>query len=64
MATHTGQALYTCTFCPKTFKSHANMHNHKKKSHPNEWVRKYSQPSRIAVENSNDVINDNKTSEI
>ncbi|KAH8289171.1 hypothetical protein KR054_001303 [Drosophila jambulina] len=45
MATHTGIDLYQCQFCTRTFKSHANMHNHKKKMHPNEWVRKYSQPS-------------------
>lgn len=45
MATHTGIDLYQCQFCTRTFKSHANMHNHKKKMHPNEWVRKYTQPS-------------------
>lgn len=45
MATHTGIDLYQCQFCTRTFKSHANMHNHKKKMHPNDWVRKYSQPS-------------------
>ncbi|XP_064548509.1 transcription factor grauzone [Drosophila montana] len=45
MATHTGIDLYSCPFCTRTFKSHANMHNHKKKMHPNEWVRKYTQPS-------------------
>lgn len=44
MATHTGIDLYSCPFCTRTFKSHANMHNHKKKMHPNEWVRKYTQP--------------------
>ncbi|ALC48853.1 CG11696 [Drosophila busckii] len=48
MATHTGIDLYSCAFCPRTFKSHANMHNHKKKMHPNEWVRKYTQPSAAA----------------
>ncbi|XP_022217149.2 transcription factor grauzone [Drosophila obscura] len=45
MATHTGIDLYSCQFCTRTFKSHANMHNHKKKMHPNDWVRKYSQPT-------------------
>ncbi|XP_060662948.1 transcription factor grauzone-like [Drosophila nasuta] len=49
MATHTGIDLYSCQFCTRTFKSHANMHNHKKKMHPNEWVRKYSQPSGQAA---------------
>ncbi|XP_020803793.1 transcription factor grauzone [Drosophila serrata] len=52
MATHTGIDLYQCQFCTRTFKSHANMHNHKKKMHPNEWVRKYSQPSS-SIANSN-----------
>lgn len=47
MATHTGIDLYSCQFCARTFKSHANMHNHKKKMHPNEWVRKYTQPSAV-----------------
>lgn len=47
MATHTGIDLYSCQFCTRTFKSHANMHNHKKKMHPNEWVRKYTQPSGV-----------------
>ncbi|EDW00375.1 transcription factor grauzone [Drosophila grimshawi] len=49
MATHTGIDLYSCAFCTRTFKSHANMHNHKKKMHPNEWVRKYTQPSAAPV---------------
>lgn len=37
MATHTGTALYTCPWCPKTFISNGNMHNHRKKTHPKEW---------------------------
>ncbi|XP_037824146.1 LOW QUALITY PROTEIN: transcription factor grauzone-like [Lucilia sericata] len=37
MATHTGTPLYTCPWCPKTFISNGNMHNHRKKSHPKEW---------------------------
>ncbi|XP_034656802.1 transcription factor grauzone [Drosophila subobscura] len=49
MATHTGIDLYSCQFCSRTFKSHANMHNHKRKMHPNDWVRKYSQPTSSAA---------------
>lgn len=37
MAHHTGQELYNCPYCTKTFKSNANMHSHRKKSHPDEW---------------------------
>lgn len=38
MATHTGEVLYTCPHCPKTFNSSANMHSHRKKIHPKEWA--------------------------
>ncbi|XP_073812606.1 zinc finger autosomal protein-like [Musca autumnalis] len=37
MAIHTGDDLYTCQFCPKTFKSHANLSTHRRKTHPKEW---------------------------
>lgn len=34
MAHHTGESLYKCPFCPRTFNSNANMYSHKKKQHP------------------------------
>lgn len=39
MALHTGQDLYKCPYCTKTFKSGANMHAHRKKAHFEEWTR-------------------------
>lgn len=45
---HTGEDLYTCEYCPKSFKSNANKHKHKKRIHPEEWTRDRSEKG-IAV---------------
>ncbi|ALC42066.1 CG15073, partial [Drosophila busckii] len=37
MATHTGEVLYKCPHCPKTFNSNANKHAHRKIRHPKEF---------------------------
>ncbi|TDG47028.1 hypothetical protein AWZ03_006465 [Drosophila navojoa] len=43
MTTHTGEVLYTCPHCPKTFNSNANMHAHRKKMHYKEWQEYHRQ---------------------
>ncbi|TMW41556.1 hypothetical protein DOY81_013366, partial [Sarcophaga bullata] len=37
LSTHTGEALYNCPHCTKTFISNANMHKHRKLVHRQEW---------------------------
>ncbi|KAM7350809.1 uncharacterized protein ACRADG_009253 [Cochliomyia hominivorax] len=37
LSTHTGEPLYTCPHCPRTFISNANMHKHRKLVHRKEW---------------------------
>ncbi|XP_049307758.1 zinc finger protein 665 isoform X2 [Bactrocera dorsalis] len=49
MATHTGEALYTCSFCPQTFKSKANMYSHRKKKHPKEWAEQCELKKSVGV---------------
>lgn len=50
MATHTGEVLYKCPHCPKTFNSNANKHSHRKKCHPKEFeeARKARMQNRMA----------------
>lgn len=62
MAVHTGQPLYSCCFCPLTFKSHANLYTHKKRLHRNEWVPKSAQVYKIVKPNESDAIKDQKGS--
>ncbi|XP_065085391.1 transcription factor grauzone-like [Ochlerotatus camptorhynchus] len=38
MASHTGEVLYSCDFCDRTFNSHANRASHRKRMHPKEWL--------------------------
>ncbi|XP_055374712.1 zinc finger protein 211-like isoform X2 [Condylostylus longicornis] len=37
MAAHTGQSLYSCPHCSKTFTHSSNMHHHRKLKHPVEF---------------------------
>ncbi|KXJ73865.1 transcription factor grauzone-like isoform X2 [Aedes albopictus] len=38
MASHTGDVLYSCDFCDRTFNSNANRASHRKKAHPQQWL--------------------------
>lgn len=49
LSTHTGEPLYTCAHCPKTFISNANMHKHRKSTHPKEFEE--ARLKRIASQN-------------
>lgn len=36
---HTLQDLYTCSFCPRTFRNQSNMLSHRKKQHPDQYQK-------------------------
>ncbi|XP_060658989.1 transcription factor grauzone [Drosophila nasuta] len=55
MTTHTGEVLYTCPHCPKTFNSNANMHAHRKKMHFKEW-QEYHHQHQARHRNSDTII--------
>ncbi|KAG4076379.1 hypothetical protein HA402_005822 [Bradysia odoriphaga] len=42
MARHTGQVLYNCQFCPKTFTSSSNYFSHRKYRHPTQLAESKS----------------------
>lgn len=42
MARHTGQVLYSCEFCPKTFTSSSNYFSHRKYRHPTQLAESKS----------------------
>lgn len=44
MATHTGEALYSCVNCGTTFKSKANMFHHRRRFHKAEWALDCTKP--------------------
>ncbi|KAH8401083.1 hypothetical protein KR009_003008 [Drosophila setifemur] len=52
MTMHTGEVLYKCPHCPKTFNSNANQHTHRRKCHPKEFeeARKARSEKRKAAE--------------
>lgn len=37
IATHTGEKLYKCSFCPEAFIWRPNMYSHQKRAHPEQW---------------------------
>ncbi|XP_067631679.1 transcription factor grauzone isoform X2 [Eurosta solidaginis] len=61
MAMHTGEVLYNCPHCPKTFNSNANMHSHRKKMHPKEFEerRKQRRENAAKTDQATDQIEEN-----
>lgn len=39
VATHTGEKMYKCSYCPEAFIWRPNMYSHQKKAHPTEWIQ-------------------------
>lgn len=54
MTNHTGEAyLYECNFCPKTFRSSANMYAHRKRTHPTEYADQCAIKAKKHIEKIN-----------
>lgn len=55
IATHTGQDLYQCPHCPQTFKVSANLHHHRKRTHPVQWAEARQHRLQIPKINPNTI---------
>ncbi|XP_019539397.2 transcription factor grauzone-like [Aedes albopictus] len=47
---HTGAPLYQCCYCSKSFFSNATMYGHRKKDHPQEWLKDHMAKYGVGVE--------------
>ncbi|XP_062700780.1 zinc finger protein 658B isoform X2 [Aedes albopictus] len=55
MASHTGDVLYSCDFCDRTFNSSANRASHRKKMHPQQWLEDKLKKQAARREQSSEV---------